>query len=75
LVDAATWTLERLGRLKPNGRLLRRSPMTLVLETELMRSAIMGKLGMWQTLRDNADALGLAAEVFGDLAENSRRQL
>lgn len=75
LVDAATWTLERLGRLKPNGRLLRRSPMTLVLETELMRSAIMGKLGMWQTLRDNADALGLAAEVFDDLAENSRRQL
>ncbi|GAB2549239.1 NAD-dependent epimerase/dehydratase family protein [Leucobacter ruminantium] len=72
--QAVSWAGEHLGRLKSNGRLFSRSPMTLVLEAELMRSAVMGKLGVWQTLEEHADELGLDAGVFADLAERSREQ-
>ena len=41
---------ERIGRLKPNGRLLRPSPLSALLEVELLRGAITGKLSGWQTL-------------------------
>ncbi len=73
--QAVSWTLEHIGRLKTNGRVLSRSPMTLVLETELMRGAVMGKLGVWQTLEDNAEELGLDPEVFADLAERTLVQV
>ncbi|MGZ1489981.1 NAD-dependent epimerase/dehydratase family protein [Brevibacterium sediminis] len=74
LAEALSWAGERVGRLKSNGSLLRRSPMTLVLEAELMRSAVIGKLGMWQTLEDNAEALGLDAEQFREFAQNAEHQ-
>ncbi|MBK0419030.1 NAD-dependent epimerase/dehydratase family protein [Leucobacter sp. CSA1] len=73
--QAASWAAERLGRLKGNGRLLSRSPLTLVLEAELMRSAVMGKLGVWQTLEDNAEDLGLDPAVFAELSESARSQI
>lgn len=41
---------ERVGRLKPNGRLLRTSPLSALLEVEILRGAITGKLSGWQTL-------------------------
>jgi hypothetical protein len=41
---------ERVGRLKPNGHLLRPSPLSALLEVELLRGAITGKLSGWQTL-------------------------
>jgi hypothetical protein len=41
---------ERVGRLKPNGRLLRPSPLSALLEVEILRGAVMGKLSGWQTL-------------------------
>jgi len=65
---------ERIGRLKSNGRAFSRSPMTLMLEVELMRSAVVGKRGGWQTLADNAEDLGLDPEVFHDLAAKALRQ-
>lgn len=67
--QAAAWAGERIGRLKGNGKVLERSPMTMLLEADLMRSAIHGKLGVWQTLRDHAPALGLDPQVFEDLIE------
>lgn len=73
--QALSWCGERIGRLKSNGALLSRSPLTLVLETELMRSAVMGKLGGWQTLEDNADELNLDARVFADMTRGAQRQL
>ena len=48
--------------------------LTLVLETELMRSAIAGKVGGWETLRDNADALGIDAGTFGELIDAAATQ-
>lgn len=74
LAEAVSWAGERVGRLKSNGSLLKRSPMTLVLEAELMRSAVVGKLGMWQTLEDNAEALGLDADQFSDLVQKAEHQ-
>lgn len=72
--QALAWVAEYAGRLKGNGRVVSRSPSTLVLETELMRSAVIGKLGLWQTLASNAEALGLDAERFERLADSAKEQ-
>ncbi len=42
---------ERAGRLKLNGRLLRRSPLATVVELEMMRMVVQGKTSAWRTLR------------------------
>lgn len=73
--QAIAWLGEHVGRLKGNGRVVSRSPSTLVLETELMRSAVIGKLGVWQTLRSNAEELGLEQRVFTDLEERVAQQV
>jgi hypothetical protein len=73
--QAAAWLAERAGRLKLNGRIVRRSPMTMVLEAELMRAAILGKLGGWQTLEELAPDLGLDRAVFVTLGEEARAQI
>ena len=73
--QAVAWVGERVGRLKLNGRVLERSPMTMLLEAELMRSAVVGKLGGWQTIREHAEDLQLDPQVFEDLIASSHRQL
>lgn len=72
--QAAAWLAEKVGRLKTNGRPLG-SPMTPLLEIELMRGAIMGKLGGWETLAELAPDLGLPQQIFIDLADRSRAQV
>ncbi|MEW1910051.1 hypothetical protein AB0442_16610 [Kitasatospora sp. NPDC085895] len=42
---------ELAGRLKLNGRVLRRSPLSDLLETEAMRSGVQGKIALWRALR------------------------
>jgi hypothetical protein len=73
--QAAAWLVERAGRLKLNGRLLSRSPMTLVLEAELMRAAVLAKIGGWQTLEELAPELGLEPSRFAGLAAEGRAQI
>lgn len=73
--QAAAWLAERTGRLKLNGRIVRRSPMTMVLEAELMRSAVLGKLGGWQTLEELAPDLGLDPATFATLGQRARSQI
>ena len=75
IAEVISWTGERVGRLKGNGAMLNRSPMTMVLEAELMRSAIAGKMGMWQTLEANADLLGLEDSQFAELTQHALHQL
>lgn len=41
---------EQLGRLKPNGFLTERSPLTDVVELEALSMAVTGKLRLWETL-------------------------
>ena len=57
---AAAWSGEKLGRLKLNGRLVSHSPLSLVVEMEMLLLGITGKLGMWRILEQT-----LGAEVAG----------
>ena len=61
---------ERVGRLKPNGRLLRPSPLAPVFELEVLASLLEMTARFWRTL----DAAGVAAgEVVAPRAENAER--
>jgi hypothetical protein len=44
------WAGEKVGRLKPNRRVLGRSPLSRVIELELMRLGVEGKLSAWRAL-------------------------
>ncbi|MER8186123.1 hypothetical protein [Kitasatospora sp. NPDC094015] len=53
-----TWlgvAAERFGRLKPNGTLLRRAPLSDLVELEAMRTGVEGKAALWHALRAVAD--------------------
>lgn len=65
---------ELAGRLKANGRILTGSPMTPLLEIELMRSAVNGKQGLWETLAVYAGELNLDAGVYRRLAKQAGQQ-
>jgi hypothetical protein len=47
---AAAWVVEKAGRLKLNGRLLDRSPLSSLVELETMRVGVEGKACLWRTL-------------------------
>lgn len=44
------WVGEKLARAKPNGRLLRRSGLTVLVELEALRTGIAGKAMLWHSL-------------------------
>jgi hypothetical protein len=52
---ALGWIGEKLGRLKLNGYLFGRSPLSTVIELEAMRLGVEGKAAGWRTLRTRAD--------------------
>lgn len=71
----ALWVGERVARVKSYfPKELKNVPSVLVLETELMLSAVTGKLHGWKTLLNNADALGVPTSVFEQLIEDTERQ-
>lgn len=65
---------EIVGRVKPNGRILTNSPMTPLLELELLRAAVNAKLGLWQLLSEYADELGLDAADYLRRSADAERQ-
>jgi hypothetical protein len=76
---AIGWLSEKAGRLKLNGRLLSRSPLSDVLELEGLLLAVEGKAALWRTLRalpgadtERLDRLLRRAEGQADLAEQQR---
>ncbi len=71
---AVAWIAEKAGRLKPNGRLLRRSPLSPFLELEAAEVGIYGKLLLWQALRDQRP-VGSAVVDLDDLIARAQRQL
>jgi hypothetical protein len=73
LKNAGAWSLEKAGRLKPNGRLLSYSPLSRLIELEGLVLGITGKLGLWRAL---AEALGptYAGEDFEALAARAEEQ-
>jgi hypothetical protein len=51
----AAWAAEKLGRLKLNGSLRSRSPLSSVVELELLRLGVEAKAAGWRTLAQLAD--------------------
>lgn len=81
------WVAEKLGRLKPNGQLRGYSPLSRVVELEMLLLGIAGKRRLWTLLstlvdeRSSADFPALIARAEGqqarveDLQERAARLL
>jgi len=63
---AAAWLGERAGRLKFNGRLRTRSPLSGLEELELLRLGVEGKAAGWRTVRELAGAEPRLSEAWLD---------
>ena len=71
----AAWAGEKAGRLKPNGHLTTRSPLSNLEELEILRLGVEGKAAGWRTLRALADTDGrLDAGRLDELISRARRQ-
>lgn len=73
--DRVALAVERLGRLKLNGRLVSRSPLSTVLELEALLAGITAKAAMWRALArlpQASDTFG--AERLRQLNERADRQ-
>jgi hypothetical protein len=73
---ALGWLAEKVARLKFNGRLFERSPLSLVVEAEAMMLGVHGKAAGWRTLRklaENDDRLDPAE--FHRLSQRAGEQL
>ena len=71
----AAWTTEKVGRLKLNGRLLGYSPLSRVLELEVLCLGVEGKLALWRALQKLAeDDSRLGGIDLADLVGRARSQ-
>jgi hypothetical protein len=71
----AAWIGEKAGRLKFNGHLLTRSPLSNLEELELLRLGVEGKAAGWRTLRILADQdEHLDSARLDELISRARRQ-
>jgi hypothetical protein len=71
--DALARIGERLGRLKPNGRLRERSPLSDILELETLLVGITGKQALWRSLRACSSVPTEDLERLVERAESQRR--
>lgn len=75
----AGWAAEKVGRLKLNGRILSRSPLSSVIELEGLRLGVEGKAAGWrllQALVPTEPRLGpVAIERLIERAERQAQQL
>ena len=70
--EGLAWLAERMGRLKLNRRVVQRSPLSRVLELELLQAAVSGKRGLWQTLMQLApDEPGLGRTELTQLIDRA----
>lgn len=71
----AAWAAEKVGRLKLNGQIRGRSPLSSVVELEALRLAVEGKAAGWRTLRELAEHDGrLDAGRLDGLLARARQQ-
>jgi hypothetical protein len=49
--DTGAWVFEKVGRLKPNDRLLSYSPLSRVIEIEGLVIGVTGKQALWEALQ------------------------
>jgi len=72
----AAWAAEKVARLKLNGHLLSRSPLSGVIELEAMRLGVEGKAAGWRTLRALAETDSrLDATRLDGLIDRALRQI
>jgi hypothetical protein len=72
---AVAWIAEKLGRLKPNGRLTSYSPLSRLVELEMLALGLAGKVSLWEALGEVADQdTRLDAAELKRLAERAERQ-
>ncbi|MFJ6086790.1 transaldolase [Streptomyces sp. NPDC092369] len=72
---ALGWLAEKAGRLKPNGHLFSRSPLSDVLELESLLAGVTAKAACWRTLRALAETdERLYAEHLDSLSDRADRQ-
>ncbi len=71
----ASWVGEKLARMKPNGHLLSRSPLSDVVEFEFIASAVLAKRAGFETLREVAEVEPkLDKELLDRLIEQADQQ-
>ena len=75
--DAAGWTAEKLGRLKPNNSLVGYSPLSRVVELEGLVIGVTGKLALWESLRTAIGGTldGIDFDQLGTRAADQRGRL
>lgn len=66
---------ERVGRFKPNGRLLSRSPLSDLIEIEGLLSAVRAKEAGWRALRAAGVLPGRLEPLLEDLLRRAERQI
>lgn len=66
---------ERLGRLKPNGHLLTRSPLSELIEVEALLDAVNAKRAGWIALAAAAPVDGIDAAEVETLKQRADRQI
>jgi hypothetical protein len=71
----AGWLGERAGRLKANGRLRERSPLSSVVELEGIRLGIEGKAAVWRSLRLLAGDYRIDPERLDELLRRADAQI
>ncbi|MFE9448076.1 hypothetical protein [Streptomyces sp. NPDC006739] len=70
------WLGEKIARAKPNGRLLRRSPLTPLVELEALRVGVQGKALLWRALlAASAGEPRLDPDWLRQLLERAEQQL
>ncbi len=70
------YAAERIGRLKPNGRLFSYSPLSRLVELEGLLLGVRGKLALWEALEViKAREAGLAGSDLASLGRRAEDQL
>jgi len=74
---AAGWLTERLSRLKSNGRFLRRSPLSDIVELEGLLAGVEAKRALWSTMHVSATTTASAEQLdeYLERAESQRARL
>jgi hypothetical protein len=65
---------ERVGRLKLNGRLRHRSPLSTIVELEALAAAVLTKSNLWRSLQA-ADQPGTDPGLLAELIQRAANQL
>lgn len=72
---AGAWLGEKLGRAKPNGRLLSRSPLSDVVELDGLRVSLSQKSALWRSLRALEGRLGVDEAELEELLRRAGEQV